>query len=323
MLRHTDVLHQVTETQLDVLWVVERDSWYFENYAAFHGEIEQFVRHFDYTGLDWHMGVTSASGSEYYSGRLGSYASQRWVSNTTVNAPNAFSEMLYDIPMSTGDDNAIFDAVMNTTTRNAEWLNDGFYRQDGYLSLVIVTDSDTRVYGTQLPEFVSWLERRRGSLDKVKIWLIAGDAETPCLWGADDWQVAQPAPLLHELVERVGGGVHSLCDADISPLLDQVGLDASSFPTEFYLTHVPFEGSLEVVVSFEHEPDRFPGALTVYRMDEAADDPKRRFSYCPKTNSVVFEHFMPPPRATIEISYDVRGTGDEPSPPEGDTGFDG
>lgn len=157
----------------------------------------------------------------------------------------------------------------------------GFYRDAADLSVTVI--SDERDYsGITVNEFTAWA---LGLKPEGTVYFDSIVGDRTC---AD----AERGTGYIEVTENVGGILWDICTSDWSGLLAQLGLLSAGLKQEFFLSRLPVESTLSVLVRATD------GVETPFA-------PETNWLYDPTRNSVPFRDYTPEPLAVVEITYEV------------------
>lgn len=285
-----DRITQVSPPQVDILWVIDNSQTMAEEQDKLLGSFDAFIRYFAGSGLDFHVGVVSTDMEDpEQSGRLvlDDSGGGRYI-DTSYDLDQAASSFAERAALGTdgSSDERGRDAAYAALTSQRDGTNAGFYRQDAALAMIAI--SDERDYSRMsVQDFSDWaLSLKQGPA--VSFNAIVG-------LDVDDCQEAERGTGYLEVVDQVGGTVASICAADWTGILGQLGIAAAGLQSEFFLSRVPIEATLEVGVDVG-------GSVTEYTLD--AD-----YGYDPARNSIAFYAVYPPPLSVVQIAYEVRSSG--------------
>lgn len=287
-----DIIKQVVTPEVDVLWVIDDSCSMSEEQRLLRDNFPVFMEFFLDSGLDWHIGITTTDtdpGGER--GRLVRRAGFRYL-DPTVNDPiGIFSEMANLGTNGSGDEKGRRAAWLALTDPLKSTDNRGFYRDQASLHVIVI--SDELDYSANQPtqnEFINFLTTLKEDPEMVTFSSIVGPRNGCVTAVAGSDYIA--------VTEAVGGISYSICETDWTPVLEQLGLQATGLKREYFLSEVPIADTLEVtVVDGEYTYD---GALDVC-------DPSTgcafTFTYNPVRNSIFLTDFVPNPLADVEIRY--------------------
>lgn len=295
----TDVILQVTDPVVDVLWVLDNSpSMGYERLAlaqAFPSFIEPFIE----SGADYHVGViTTDMDAEDQSGRLRIANGVRWVSPTDEAPDATFLSMATQAihPIVEGHGavrergrEAVFTALYDESLPGG--YNEGFLRddRDGWLHVTVVTDEDDDTDDQWLSPstFAQFLLDQRArpqrvTFNSVVSWIT--------LYGAtrgDDYM---------EVTHMVGGQTASVHAVDWDAFLAELGgLQAPLSPREeFFLSRTPVVDTIRVrAITHEQVSLKYL--------------PHVEYHYSELRNSIQFESTsLPPIGSRVEVTYTVR-----------------
>jgi len=303
----TDYLTQLVEPKVDVLWVMDNSCSMSASQTAIANNFEAFITYFLDSGLDWHIGVVSTDTDGPEAGQLTRSNGRRYVDKDTPNPVSTFGDMIQLGIGGSFTEKGIQAAYMAIAVK-AEQQNAGFYREDANLSMITISDENDQSTTPPLPEFISWLRGLKAEPDMVSYSAIVGDRPNGC---SGDGGTASSGAKYLQVVDAIGGIGFSICDGNWDAVLTELGLQTASLQSEFFLSEVPVPGSIEVLVKFEHDPERAPGELTVYEFLENPENPRFKFTYDAKRNSIVLDNYVPPAMADVDITYDILSASDD------------
>jgi hypothetical protein len=290
---HVDRVTQLALPQVDILWIVDNSQTMQEEQDRLLGSFDSFIRYFADSGLDFHVGVISTDmDNPDESGKLvlDDSGGGRFIDTSydLDGAVRSFSERAALGTAGSSDERGR-DAAYAALVTERDTTNGGFYRDDA--ALVMIAISDERDYSRMsVQDFGDWAISRKRGLGSVSFNAIVGLSDSDC-------PEAERGTGYLELVEQVGGTAASICAADWTVILDQLGVAAAGLDAEFFLSRVPVEATLEVSVESG-------GTETPYVLD-------RDYGYDRARNSIAFYALYPPPLSVVSIAYQVRsGAGD-------------
>ncbi len=296
-----DEFQQRTVPESDILFVVDNSCSMADEQEVLGANFDAFIQSFINTTLDYHIGVVEGDltpGSPNDWGILREYNGAKWIDPDTPDKITAFNSLA-----NVGDDgdgscemglSGSHSAL--TTQSQIGRPNEGFYREDALLSIIVVSDEPDR-YGDSNPfstcggigpdEYIPWflydLKGPTGG-DKVFFTGIIGDRPGGCDAGDNN---ADEGTGYWEVIDAVGGNFLSICSQDWATFLTELGLEAAGMKRTFYLRRVPKEDTLAVLI------DGTPANGSTWSYDRT-------------TNSVTFPvEFIPPELAIVEITYEL------------------
>jgi hypothetical protein len=304
-----DEFQQRTIAASDILFAIDDSCSMSDEQESLANNFDAFISNFVGTNLDYHIGVTRAAlsggnnpfdpGNPDEWGYLDSASDgARWLSGDTPDIVTEFNDMA-NVGTNGGDCEMALQATFSALQVQAApgGYNEGFYRDDAHLTLVLLSDENDHGFeqpppplggcnGIRPDEYSDWLLGLKGPNDRDKISftaIVGGD--NGC--GNSD-SGADPAPNYMEVVDRVDGNFLSICDADWSTFLTELGLEASGLKRSFQLRRIPVESTLVLTIDGV-EPD-----ASVW-------------SYDRPSNSIDFpiEH-VPAELAIVRVEYELQ-----------------
>jgi hypothetical protein len=192
-------------------------------------------------------------------GKLREGGGGRWVDTNTADPVGVFTGMAAVGASGSGNCEMGLEAsfrALTTQIAPGGW-NEGFYREEALLSVIIVSDeidhageSDPLGWfscqGIQPDEYVPWLGynlKGPGSEDRVFFTGIVGDRPGGCQTANNS---ADEGEGYWEVIDGLDGSFLSLCAPDWGSFLYELGLEASGMKRSFPLRRVPADGSVRV-----------------------------------------------------------------------------
>lgn len=284
-----DRVTQVTIPAVDVLFVIDNSCSMEEEQRALRDNFGSFIQYFTGSGLDYHVGVVSTDmDNRQERGKLilDNAGGDRYIDNTMseADAIASFRERAMLGTNGSGTE-AGLDASMTALTTERYATNDGFYRDDASLSIIVISDEPDQS-DTSVNEYVNWIRGLKTD-DAFTILFsgIVGPDHTTC-------NTAERGAGYIEVTNQLGGIIWPICDGDYSPVLEELGLRAAGLKQEFFLSLVPVEATITVSVAGTD------GSTTAY---EAGTD----WTYSRTRNSVTFTEYTPLPLSVVQIEYEV------------------
>ncbi len=307
---HEDVFVQDSPGMVDVLFVVDNSCSMQEEQAALQSNFWDFIQFFVGSSIDYHIGITVLDEWQGQPpiGQL--YGSFPYIDPSNPDPVGAFTGN-----MTMGDDGmgaceVGLDATFQALTEPLlSGHNAGFYRDEAFLLVVIVSDevdgSTTGCEGITYQEFIPWFTNLKGpdDLELLHFAAIAGDYPGGC---SSSWGDADPCHGYRQVLEALGeehSTFHSICDQDWSPVMTELGLEAAGAQLAFHLSEVPVGGTLTVYV----DPDGAgPEVELEAPMDGTYSQPYAYY-YDTVENAVVFSvATVPGEGAVIRATYELQ-----------------
>lgn len=299
-----DRITQVTIPAVDVLWVIDNSCSMEEEQRALRDNFGSFMQYFTGSGLDYHVGVVSTdmdNRDERGKLILDYTGSSRYIDNTMSEdeAVRSFGDRSLLGVNGSGTESGL-DAVMTALTTERYSTNDGFYREEAGLSIVIISDEPDQS-DVSVNEFSSWINGLKTDEQYTVTFsaIVAPDRST-C-------PAAERGTYYIEVANQLDGLIWPICHEDYSSVLEELGLRAAGLKKEFFLSLVPVESTIAVTV------EDSDGEVTPFVADTD-------WTYSRTRNSITFSEFTPLPLNVVEITYEVlaasQGVTEEPGETE-------
>ena len=286
-----DVIVQVTIPSVDVLWVIDDSCSMAEEQASLTSNFGAFMTYFVESGLDYHVGVVSTDMmATSHKGKLETHNGTTYIDNTFTQeeAVQSFSQRAKLGTMGSADEKGI-EAAYTALTSLSTTYNAGFYREEAALSVIVISDEDDYSSRGVQQEMLSWLGEAKPDLEMVSFSSIVG----PDLGNGRTCSSAiEPGAAYINITNTVGGIEWGICNSDWSSVLTELGLQAAGLKREFFLSQVPVEESINVMV-IDTEGTEWGFA------------PEDDYVYSRARNSITFNSFIPDPLSEIIIDYEV------------------
>lgn len=280
---HADTFTQTTSPKVDVLWVVDNSSSMVEEADKLSYNFPLFIDYFLDSGLDWHVGVVSTNMEmEGHKGQLLSAGGFAWIDPETPDPEAVFAAMVPYYPGISHEESGRA-ATYAALEELVDSVNAGFLREDSTLHVVVISDENDHSVVPDKGEFVAWFENLRPEVETRSFSAITGIEMCA--------NVNELGTDYVDVSDAIGGSLWSICEADWGPVLDEIGLNATTLSTEFYLSRLPVAGTIEVLLT---EPGQL--ALTL-----AGDE----WLYDESRNSIRFVALVPSALSVVEIRYEV------------------
>ena len=262
---------------VDVLWVIDNSRSMAEEQRALSDNFNSFMRFFLDSGLDYHVGVLSTS-YDYPDerGKLRTISGDKWIDESTRDPVGMFQDMA--LMGTEGDDvekgrDQVYGAIQHLSSEGS--YNEGFYREDAALAVIVISDEDDQSAIKTVPQFVDWMLDLKFERERVSFSSIVGP-EGGCNGAGGK---AYEGTDYLRITREVGGIDWPICDGDWATVLEDLGVQVAGLQREFYLSAVPVEDTLTVWVDVDGEREDFT---------EGAD-----FDYSRTRNSVRFRQYVP------------------------------
>lgn len=308
-----DRIVQVTTPKVDVLFVIDNSCSMDPHQNNLSENFPSFMKTFEGSGLDYHIGVTSTdtniSGScagrdEALNGKLNTYQGMRWIDDSVAEPGLIFQGLAL-----LGSNGSGCERGLGATYRALEdqWeFNEGFYREDAAIHTVVVSDEPDQTEDESpaiitLREFEDWYDGLKGEVDDRTFNTVVC-TETGSNGAASCGSVADR---YMQVTENIGGLTWDILDENFGILLDELGLLAAGLKVEYFLSNVPVPETIEVS---KITP---AGGISFYTqgLEEEGGD----YYFDDVRNSIVFYTEVPEPLDTIEIEYVPLASVQDPS----------
>jgi hypothetical protein len=277
VLEKSDTFQQasVTNNEVDMLFVIDNSGSMQDEQDSLAESFESFITEFADRELNFHIGIIStdnisgssrwsssnASGAYYgiYNNQIGSllskYSSYRWISPETPDLVNKFKNNVrlgingsgYEMPLS-----VLVTSIDKAAT--GQW-NEGFFREDAFLAVVVVTDedeADSTTHDISVSNYPSTMATRLTNLEN-KLNTLKGSAANYSLYAITSPSPAQ-CPSAYQTgtavmaaATRFGGETGNICN-DFSTTLNHIGGNILSRATRFHLLQPP-DGDIRIYVN--------------------------------------------------------------------------
>lgn len=313
-----DVNSKTTTGKIDILWVVDNSGSMETSQTNVANNFQAFIENFQTKNMDFQIAVTTTEAYKSGYGHGSSWSRFKdgtdQTSHTGEFVLTPLTSMLTDTFMinvqqgTNGSGNERAFHSFKETLNNSD--NSGFVREDGFLSIVIVSDEDDFSRDSQawsedynvsdihpISDYVDYLDQLTGSTEDMRSYSVSAMAifdETCRDQLNQSWNGRKIGVRYGELVDATDGIKGSLC-GDFASELDIVSENILSLATQFYLSRVPIVESIEVKIDSELVPNvaTNPGPLV------------GGWEYLPDTNSVIFKgDFIPQAGAQIQVDFD-------------------
>ncbi|MBX2802941.1 MAG: hypothetical protein KTR31_34985 [Myxococcales bacterium] len=280
-LRVTDTYIQTIPMKADILFVIS--NWWSSERLQ-----EELIDAFDEmimvlidSEIDYHIGAISTDTDHVEdNGKLREANGLRWIDQDTDFPIQTFAQMATMDASGCVGPRRPRDATWMALEHQAEHHNLGYRRDDASMHTIFVSDDVDQSYRMSFDEWVQWYDG------------FSPDPEVDSLSTIVDFNLdAENVGATNIL----GGASHEIRDMPWGNVLQQIGLQARGPKTEFGLSRMPVEGSVEVWVNAPTGQLNF----TEGTVEEGGD-----YAYIEARNSILFHNYLPPAGSQIEISYE-------------------
>lgn len=294
-----DRILQLTTPKVDILWMVDNSCSMYDNQQALADNFPSFINYFIGSGLDYHIGVTSSDIDGDYNGsqgKLRNVSGANYIDPDTSNPTSVFTAMATMGTTGSGNEKGT-GAVYECLETKRDSFNAGFYRDEASLHTIIISDepdsTPNNIVSQQ--EFIGWYDDLKNDPDDRTFSGIIDPA-----YGTKYKTISL----------SIGGIIWDIDSGDWELVLDQLGVQAAGLKREYFLSHLPVAGTIQVSVDDaetganlkfdEGYLDPVTGELT----DTTGDGyPDGDWTYNPDRNSITFVQFIPTALSTVIIDY--------------------
>ncbi|MFM7204114.1 MAG: hypothetical protein ACKO6N_25310 [Myxococcota bacterium] len=286
-----DLYVQAALRQVDILLVVDSSGSMQDEQEKLVANFQTFIASFAGVEVDYHIGViTTDVSNEAVAGIL--QGDPYFITPETLNAEEVFYTTITEKVgiRGSGLEMGLEAARLALSEPLVSSLNQGFYRPEAALSMVIFSDEDD-LSPLSVDEYLNLFAGLKGTAayrDKslMNLSAVVGDVPYGCET-ADGEGGAVAGTRYIDAAIKSEGVYSSICSGDFAPVVQALGLDISGLKQEFFLTRCARAESLEVEVNGEPQVE---GMAYVYQ-------PERR--------SVLFlPSYEPPPSAEVSLRYE-------------------
>jgi len=302
---HTDTFLQEPVADVDILWVIDNSVSMASEQQLVADGFESFISTIEDTNINFQIGVvtTDMDATNPDAGVL--LGEPAYLTSDDDYIP-LFEERIQVGTEGSDHEKGLAAALEALTEPKASGVNDGFLRPDAVLSIIFVSDEDdcsddnalddqdgSACYQSEqslipVKDFIDdFRDLKAGTNGRV---IASGILGPNASEGCDEtW----PGHRYDAVAQGLGGIVGSICDANYSEIMDQMGLAVSGVLSVFQLEYVPVVESLEVAVD-----DELIG-----------EDPVNGWTYDDEYYTIRFDGDYVPPRGTsVSITYEVAGS---------------
>ncbi len=301
---HIDEIVQVSPPKVDVLWVIDNSESMADNQSKLARNFPSMAQFFISSGLDWHMGVVSTDMEDpTHRGLLREKRGLRYLDSETEDVEDLFTRLALvgDLGSYLEEGRAAVQAALSDPLVSG--YNAGFYREDAFLHVVVISDEDDYSRTPSKNEFIDWMRNLKAAEGMVTFSsIVAPRGNIPC-------NAVESGLDYLDISEAIGGQTASICERDWAPILEALGLEFANLRQEWFLSEVPVPGSLKIAVRQQNSTfkgidlDSLDEGWTVE--DACDDDECFGYTYDPFRNSVLFDGFIPDRLSIVRIAYEL------------------
>jgi hypothetical protein len=246
---------------VDVLFVIDDSCSMQEEQATLNVGFPGFFSLLEVIGDQYHIGVISTDMDDpAKSGNLREANGHRWIDSATEDPFREFEQMAGLGIEGSGNEKGIL-ATYTALETLVDTDNQGFYRDDAALMVVVLSDEPdyTDDAELRLSDFRDWFGGLKGPTPEPG-WLSFNAIIGPPGGCDGPAGTAEEGDGYLQMAEYTGGVLHAICESPYGPAFDQM---VGAIPSEeFYLTDVPDPPSIRVSAAL---PD---GTTTYLKEDE-------------------------------------------------------
>ncbi len=244
-----DEFQQPERPLVDVLFAVDDSGSMSEEQNNLASNFSFFIDSASTLDTDYHIGVVTTDSESDQRGKLYSCSGNPLWINDRQSPSVQRSQFDCNVrvsdsgrPSSDNKESPLQAARLALDYPNITDFNDGFYRENAKLYVILVTDEEDQSDGTaQL--YVDYFRNLKGvgNTDLLNISAIAGPPPNGC-------DTAESNQVDYDAVNMVGGQFRSICSADWSNMVSSLGLDVFNARRQFPLSRPATAGTLQVRV---------------------------------------------------------------------------
>ena len=306
-----DVFFQNDAGEVDVLVVVDNSGSMQPYQELLSQNFDQFLTYFIEGNVDYHIGVVTTTINRP-EGFLGAGCSQdevdaipdggqlvrtAWITPNTDDGDALFQDLVSVGTCGAGYEMGIESAYRAVTEPMVNGANEGFLREDAYLSIIFVSDEED-ASPQPVNDYINAFRDVKGQ--RARDVFNASALVVTSLDECDRRQVesgASPGTRYLDLAEQTGGVTGNICADDFGVIVEELSLTSSRLTEVFFLSDDPDPSTIEVGV----EEEIIPCDAGVWTFARADDDGVDR-------PAIVFDRGnLPPPNSKITIQYSYGG----------------
>jgi hypothetical protein len=257
-----DAFFQVEAGEVDVLLVVDNSGSMQPYQEKLSTNFENFLEYF--TGyVDYRIGiVTSTIENPTAMGACtqaeidaipdgGALVGGTWISDEDANGAERFADLVQVGTCGGGYEMGLETALLALTPPMANGANQGFLREDAYLSIIFVTDEEDSSPGTT-NEYINAFRDLKGATarDVFNASALVVTNEADCTDEQLDAGASQNIRMV-DVANQTDGVIGSICSGDFATIVTELSLASSRLTDTFYLSQTPDAASLIVGVDEE------------------------------------------------------------------------
>jgi hypothetical protein len=282
----TDVFVQNPTDSVDILMIVD-NSGSMEPYQQQLGtNFSEFLTYFIEADVDYQIAAVTTDVMGETAGEI----IGEIISPETQNAEEVFADIVNVGTVGTGYEMGLQAAYEALTPPNVATVNQGFLREEAFLSLIFVSDeedSSPLAVNDYINAFRDIKGQRSRDVFNASALTVIDEARCP--------EYSRSGTRYVDVAQQTGGVLGDICAEDFASIVTELSLNTSRLRDTFFLSAEPDAGTLKVQVNSEVvECDA--GVWTYQRVvDEEVGEEKP---------AIVFERSaMPPSNSQISVQY--------------------
>jgi hypothetical protein len=301
---HEVILHR-NVLQRDILWVVADCRSMLTPHLRLWQQAEEILSPFLDSPDDWHMGVLRAWAKFHAytpperQGALIRSGDVRYITPETPAPVDRFKDMIKGSEGLSGNgwegEAWAYQSMKKAFTEprlNDE--NEGFFRRDAELDIIMVSDVDEDSYDTTAQEIALLLAEFKPHPSMVRAHSVVVPETGGC---------GEIGRNFHRLTDEIGGTEESICDNGWNEVIEDIAKDLKYATQWYYLRDMPVPRSIRVQVTTDEFV--FDGLLVddEGKPVEECDTVCATYRYDATTNAITFDQFNPPLGSRVDIWY--------------------
>lgn len=241
-----DVFQQVNVSKVDVLFVIDNSGSMVEEQENLSRNLDRFMEYMTVAKIDYHIGVTTTDVLTDPGKLVGS------PQVITPATPKPLDAMKRNVKVGVGGNAR--EAGLDAARRLLDRRPADFWRSDAFLFLVFVSDEEDNSEPGTPKFFYRYFEglKGKGNESMISAGAIVGDVPNGCSSAAGK---ANPGSRYKDVVEKVGGRLGSICNAEFDKILKEMGVDAVGLRRKFPLTKFPDLSTMDLTVRLPCDTD--------------------------------------------------------------------
>ncbi len=238
----TDTFTQQGDNASDILWVVDNSCSMEDEQGYLGDDFSYFYSIINNAGVDYHISVVTTDDDDFQG------ATYKVIDDQTPNGAAQFAANCAVGTNGSWTEQGLkygYDGLVKA--ENGTWPNSNFWRDDAGLRVVYVSDEPDQ--SGSWSQYLSWYQSMKVNPDHVILSAICGTngyAATSCTGPGG---TADPGTGYVDVANATGGVLGTICDADWSTVLANLGWIAISLSDTFPLTYEAVPNTVEVYVN--------------------------------------------------------------------------